>query len=164
MAKNKPAEYIGESVSDLIDDAAQLLHGMAGGLYFDAQRRTVLIEKSKGKTIMTLTSDEMKFIVTCIEDQGRGKIESITLQGPSGKMDLYRTSWAMTYNFCIMGEQGKTIMRRMIDKLKYCTPQKIDTDRQATTGAQIIHLDTRRKAGNIVAEVTNLAAAFERRD
>lgn len=168
MAKYPPKypepEYRGESVGDLIDDAAQLLHGMPTGLYFDAQRRTLMIEKSEGKIIMTLTNDEMKFIVTCVEDQGRGRIESIVLQSPKGNIDLYRSSRAMTYNFCIMGEQGKTIMRRMIDKLQYCTPQKATKDEEANPGAQVIHLATRRRTSNIVAVVTNLAAAFERRE
>lgn len=163
MAKDAP-NHTEESVHDLIDDAAQLLHRIPAGLYFDAQRRPFTIEKSSGVTTMILANGEMQLIVTCIEDKGGGKIERIVLQGPQGKRDLY---WALrfsTYNFCIVGDYGEQIMHGMIDKLQHCTPQKTDKDNGKNSGAKVIHLATRRNALNLVAQVTDLAAAFERRE
>lgn len=155
MAKNTPECYV-ESVNDLIDDTAQILHRMPEGTYFDRDKNVIIIEKSSGATTMTIGQDDIRLIVTCSEMDGMGKITKIVWQNSQGKKDIYWSSRFATYNRCIMGERGKLMMRRLIDKLQYCTRQK------TATGAQVIHLDVRRRALPFVETVTNLAAAFER--
>ncbi len=147
--RNSNLGYQGDSVGDLIDDAAQILWKMDEGVYYDELGNTVMITKSAGVTKMEIISrEDLRFVIECIEEDGMGKIVKITGQRQGETKDFYWSTRFMTFNRCIMGERGKLMMRSLIEKLKL---------RNAPPESRSIQSNTRCA----IVEATSLFAASE---
>lgn len=146
---NKPEGK--ENVFDVIDDAAQVLFKMTEGIYYDEKHSNIItITKSSGTIKMILAHDDVRFTVECVEDDDHmGKITSITIQ----ETNLYTSRGvAMTrYDRGILGERGRLMMHRLIEKLQTCVPYQ-----QAN-----IRTEVQRKTTEIVRETTSPVVACE---
>ena len=143
-----------ESVFDVIDDAAQVIHQMPEGMYADvAFDNTISVIKSAGTTMVAVMNGDVIFTVECVEDEDHmGRITSIAIQNRSKKTNLYvARGILMTCDNGIRGERGRLMMHRLIKKLQTCIPCQ----------HQRIQTDVKQKTSNLLQEVTTPVAAFE---
>lgn len=140
-----------ENVFDVIDDAAQVIHQMPEGMYYDAAfDNTISVIKSLGVTMVAVMNGDIIFTVECVEDEDRmGKITSIAIQNRDRKTDLYISRGVATtrHDDGFRGERGRLIMHRLIEKLQTCIPCQ--------------HQDIRTETASQVWETTSPAVASE---
>lgn len=139
-----------ENVFDVIDDAAQVIHRMPEGMYYDvAFDNTISVIKSSGTTMVAVMNGDVIFTVECMEDEDRmGRITSIAIQNRDRKTNLYTARGVlMTHDNGIRGERGRLMMHRLIEKLQTCIPCQ--------------YQDIRTETASQVWEATTLAAASE---
>jgi len=139
-----------ENVFDVIDDAAQVIHRMPEGMYYDvAFDNTISVIKSSGTTMVAVMNGDVIFTVECMEDEDHmGRITSIAIQNKDRKTNLYAARGVlMTYDKGILGERGRQMMHRLIGKLQTCIPCQ--------------HQDIRTETASQVWETTSPVAAFE---
>lgn len=139
-----------ENVFDVIDDAAQVIHRMPEGMYYDvAFDNTISVIKSSGTTMVAVMNGDVIFTVECMEDEDHmGRITSIGIQNRDKKTDLYiARGFIFRYDNGIRGERGRLMMHRLIEKLQTCIPCQ--------------YQDIRTETASQVRETTSPVAAFE---